>query len=136
MAMKDLILPAALIGAGAVIIYQFTRQRHAEGKLALAESGGRELPPPAAEPQAGAAPAAQVPPSGATGAGAGGPGLQGVPRITPRQQARLLLLYRADNITARQYLRAGGNYAALRRAEADMGDGYMVPQPMYGPPTV
>jgi hypothetical protein len=135
MALKDLVLPGALIAAGAVIIYQYTQSQHAAGKLALAESGGRQLPqPPAPGAAPGAAPA-QVPPSGATGAGAGGPGLSGVP-TTGRQQARLLLLYRANEITARQYLAAGGDYTALRRAEDEMGDGYMQPQPLYGPTRV
>jgi hypothetical protein len=131
MALKDLVLPGALIAAGAAIIYQYTQAQHAAGKLALAESGGRQLPQP---PAPGAAPG-QVPPSGATGAGAGGPGLSGVP-TTGRQQARLLMLYRANELTARQYLSAGGDYTALRRVEANMSDGYMQPQPLYGPSRV
>jgi hypothetical protein len=46
------------------------------------------------------------------------------------------MLYRADEITARQYLNAGGKWTNLRRAEDEMGDGYMVPQPLYGSPSV
>jgi hypothetical protein len=131
MALKDLVLPGALIAAGAAIIYQYTQAQHAAGKLALAESGGRELPPP---PAPGDAPVS-VPPSGAIGAGAGGPGLSGAP-TTGRQQARLLLLYQAGEITGRQYLNAGGKWSALRRVEDSMSDGYMQPQPLYGPSRV
>ena len=139
MALKDLILPVALLGSGGLIIYMFTKQRHLAGKLALAEGGGRQLPPeqgqqgqqPAAQ-QPGPQPAAAQAPAGQQGMGAA----PGPKRLTPRQQARLLMLFRANQITARQYLKAGGNWNMLRQAEDSMADGYMVPHPMYGPPVV
>lgn len=126
---KEMLIPGALIAAGGVIIYQYLKGQTAEGKLALAESGGRPLEPPAAPGAPAAVP--QVPPSGATGTGAGGPGLGA---LGPKKQANLLMHYRAGDISARQYLQMGGDYGALRRAEDEMAIGYMVPYPVYGAP--
>lgn len=135
MAMKDWVLPGALIAAGATIIYQFTRRQHLEGKLSLAESGG-ERPLATSTPAQAAQATAQTSTTSTASTAGSSEGLGSRP-LTRRNQARLLTLYRAGNITGPQYLAAGGDYMSLRRAEDEMAEGYMVPQhSVYGPPTI